>query len=106
MNHTYQYYPDPGIAFDISKMLLVKLNPVNIWSTLLTSIDSQKDDTLFIQNNAESFPSPKSELLLFFFIPNNKNTTFFSSILSHVIQNNFSSFSFVCANLKIGHMAH
>lgn len=94
MSYTFHYYPDPGIAFDISKMLFVKLNPVKIWSTLLTSIDSQQEDTLFIQHNADLFSPPKAELLLFFFLPTNKQTTFFSTILSQIILSNFSNFSF------------
>lgn len=94
MSYTFHYYPDPGIAFDISKMLFVKLNPVKIWSTLLTSIDSQQEDTLFIQHSADLFAPPKAELLLFFFLPTNKQTTFFSTILSQIILSNFSNFSF------------
>ncbi len=94
MHYTFHYYPDPGIAFDITKMLLVKLHPVNTWSSLLVSIDTRKEDILFIQKNASLFSSPRPELLLFFSLPANKRATFFSTLLGKVIQTNFTTFSF------------
>lgn len=93
MNYIFRYYSDPGILFDISKMLLIKLNPINIWSSLLTSLDTHQEDVLFIQHHAASFPDPKPELLLFSSLPSNKRTTFLSLVLSTLIQKDFCSFS-------------
>ena len=67
MSYSLKYYPDPGIAFDISKMLFVKLNPESVWKSLLTSIEDTNPETLKIQHNSNQFPNPNGILLLFLF---------------------------------------
>ena len=66
MNYSLQYYPDPGIAFDITKMLFVKLTPENIWKPMLTSFETSTQDFTYIQQRSEYFPVPKPELLSLF----------------------------------------
>ena len=46
MSYSLKYYPDPGIAFDITKMLFVKLNSESVWQSSLTSIDSNINQEL------------------------------------------------------------
>ena len=93
MEYSLQYYPDPGIAFDIAKMLFVKLTPENIWKPMLTSFETTVQDFLFIQQKNDIFPSPKSELLLFTYFFRSKQMMFITYILTKLISNNVPSFS-------------
>lgn len=93
MSYSLKYYPDPGIAYDISKMLFVKLNPESVWKECLTSLDSPIDEVEFIRKHVDSFPTPDSTLLIFFFRPTNKNETFFSQIVNSLINQSFKNFS-------------
>lgn len=93
MNYTLKYNPDPGIAYDIVRMLYVKLNATNIWRETLTSIESNDHQYDYIIEHAKLLPDPKPELALFFYIPTNKKATFMSMITEKMISNDFSSFS-------------
>ncbi len=93
MNYTTQYFPDPGIAYDIVKMCFVKLNPQNVWQESLTSINPQDNYIHYIQERADHLPDPKPEIQLFVYIPSNKTTTFLSMIVSNLISKNFCTFS-------------
>ena len=93
MSYTFKYYPDPGITYDIIRMLYVKLNACSIWKETLTTIDYREDHIRFIEEHAKLFPEPNSDLSLFFFIPSNKRKTFLSSILEQLITENFSAYS-------------
>lgn len=93
MHYKLQYFPDPGIAYDLAKMCFVKLNSPDIWQESLTVINPYNNYTTFIQEQAQHFPSPKSEVLLFVYIPSNKKTTFLSFLISQLISKDFSSFS-------------
>ena len=83
MSYSLKYYPDPGIAFDISKMLFVKLNPESVWRNYMTTSNSPIDEVKFIRKNALLFPDPDSLLLLFSFRPANKSETFISQVISN-----------------------
>ena len=96
MSYSLKYYPDPGIAFDISKMLFVKLNPESVWKDYMTTLDSNIDEAEFIRQHAKSFPAPDPDLLLFSFRPANKTETFISQIISTYISQNFIEFSIDC----------
>lgn len=87
------YYPDSGIAYDISKMLLVKLNPSNTWTELLTSPGNIENDLIHIKSCVDSLPNPKPEIFLFSFIPSNQNTTFLSFIISRLLEQGIHCFS-------------
>lgn len=94
MNYSISYYPDPGISYDIIKMLTVKLTTPNTWDTLLTSLASHTADVEHITKNASFLPSPPPELILFCFFPNNKsNVTFLTSLLEKILFPNFSRYS-------------
>lgn len=93
MSYSLKYYPDPGIAFDISKMLFVKLNPESVWKEYLTSIDSCNDETNYINNTTTILPEPDSALLLFAFIPPNKTETFISKTIDSLVSISFTEFS-------------
>ena len=93
MSYSLKYYPDPGIAYDIVKMLVVKLTTINTWSTYFIGSEYHDEDVAFIQNVSESFPCPDSELLLFTYIPANKRITFLSFILEKIIYTDFAHFS-------------
>lgn len=93
MSYSLKYYPDPGIAFDISKMLFVKLNPESVWKDYMTTRDSRIDEVEFIRNNASFFPHPDPLLLLFSFRPSNKTETFISQVISKLVFNDFTDFS-------------
>ncbi len=93
MHYKLQYYPDPGIAYDLAKMCFVKLNSQNIWQETLTVINPHNDYTSFIQEQANNFPNPKSEVLPFVYIPTNKETTFLSLLVSKLVSKNFRTFS-------------
>ena len=93
MSYSLKYYPDPGIAFDISKMLFVKLNPETVWKECLTTLDSPIDEVQFIYDHAASFPSPDPLLLLFSFKLKNETGTFLSQTISNLSNNNFPLFS-------------
>ena len=93
MSYSLKYYPDPGIAFDISKMLFVKLNPVSVWKSSLTSIDSPVNEFDFIHDFANFLPHPESDLLLYVFIPSNKNTTFLSTLIAKLMSQDFYQFT-------------
>ena len=93
MSYSLEYYPDPGIAFDISKMLFVKLNSESTWQELLTSLTSRTTETTFIQNQASLFIDPDPEILLFTFLPSHKPSTFISNLILRCISRNFKSFS-------------
>ncbi|MBQ7050987.1 MAG: helix-turn-helix transcriptional regulator [Firmicutes bacterium] len=93
MNYTLKYNPDPGIAYDIVRMLYVKLNATNIWRETLTSIESNDHPYDYIIEHAKLLPDPKPELALFFYIPTNKKTTFMTMIIDNMLSTNFSSFS-------------
>lgn len=93
MQYNLQYYPEPGIAYDIAKMCFGKLNSPNIWQESLTVIDPENNYASFIQEQANLFPKPKSEALLFSYISANKSTTFLSTLVSKLISKNFCSFS-------------
>ena len=94
MSYSLKYYPDPGIAFDISKMLFVKLNSESVWRSSLTSIDSNINECEYINKYANSLPHPDADLLLYVFIPTHKNATFLSTITSNIISQNFHNFTF------------
>lgn len=93
MEYSLQYYPDSGIAFDITKMLFVKLTPEQIWKPMLTSFEKPLQDFSFIQKRSELFPSPKPELFLFANIFQPKQMMFLSQLLIKTINAGFSAFS-------------
>ncbi len=93
MSYSLKYYPDPGIAFDISKMLFVKLNSQTAWQTALASVDSNSSEITHIQKYASLLPEPDIEVLLFTYIPSNKSTTFLSILISKLIYQDFKSFT-------------
>jgi len=93
MTSNFTYYPDPGIAYDISKMLLVKLNPQSIWTDLFTTPANIKKDMKHIQYCADALSSPKSELLIFSFIPSNQKTTFLTYVISNLLNSGTQNFS-------------
>lgn len=93
MNYSLQYYPDPGIAFDITKMLFVKLAPENIWKPMLTSFETSTQDFAYIQQRSEYFPAPKPELLLFSFYFRPKKMMFLTDVIVKLFNKGFSSFS-------------
>lgn len=93
MTSNFTYYPDPGIAYDISKMLLIKLNPSSTWVDIFTSPGSIKNDIKYIQSCADVLPAPKSELLIFSFIPSNQKTTFLSFVISNLLDSGIHNFS-------------
>ena len=95
MSPNFLYYPDPGIAFDIAKMLLVKLNSLNVWHNLLTLTDFTDSEISFIEDNAKLLEDPKPELVIFSFVPSNRKTTFLSNIISNLLENGLSTFSFL-----------
>ena len=87
------YYPEPGIAHDISKMFFVKLNPTNIWQEMLASTDTTSDQLENIKLFSSSLPSLKEEVTLFSFIPLDKKVTFLSQLFARLISLNFVNFS-------------
>lgn len=93
MSYSLKYYPDPGIAFDISKMLFVKLNSESVWQSSLTSIDSNINEHEYINKHASLLPQPESDLLLYVYLPSNKTATFLSTITSKLISQNFQEFT-------------
>ena len=93
MNYQFKYYPEPGITYDIIRMLYVKLNANNIWKETLTTVDCQEEHIHFIEEHAKLLPEPDPDLALFAYIPTNRKTTFLSSIVDELISNNFSSFT-------------
>lgn len=94
MSYSLKYYPDPGIAFDIVRMLFVKLNPQSVWQELLTSPESIVEESDYIQSHADMLPDPPSDLLLFAFIPSNKTETFLSQYIRASINTHYTTFSF------------
>lgn len=96
MSYSLHYHVDPGIAFDVVKMLIVKLYPVSTWRTVLLSMDAQQEGLSFIQKQASLLPDPSPEVLLFVYLVSAKRPTFLSTILSHLIQADFASFSIDC----------
>ena len=94
MSHTFIYNPEPGITYDIIRMLYVKLNPVNTWKEKIVSTETIEKDSLYITKQAELLPDPSPDLLLFFFIPANKKGTFMSRITDKLISTDFSSLSY------------
>jgi len=93
MNFTFNYNPDPGIMYDIIRMLYVKFNATNVWKETLTSMETNDQQYHYISEHAKILPDPKSELALFFYIPTNKKTTFMSMITDKMVSDDFSSFS-------------
>lgn len=93
MCYTFEYYPAPGIAHDIAKMLYVKLSSPNEWQEMLTTLASHEYYTNYIQNQVNSFPDPSSDLVLFTHIPISKKHTFLSQIIAQLIDVDFRSFS-------------
>lgn len=81
MSYSLKYYPDPGIAFDIVRMLFIKLNPPSVWQELLTSPESIHEESEYLQRHAALLPDPPPELLLYAFIPQHKNETFLSFLI-------------------------
>lgn len=93
MDRKFTYYPDPGIAYDISKMLLIKLNPSSTWVDMLTSPSNIKNDMKHIQSCVNALPDPKSELLIFSFIPSNHKTSFLTHVISNLLDSGIHDFS-------------
>lgn len=93
MSYTFKYYPDPGITYDIIRMLYVKLNASSIWKETLTTIDSQEEHVRFIEEHASLLPEPDPDLSLFFYIPTNKKTTFLSTLADELICKDFQTYS-------------
>lgn len=93
MNFSFQYTPDPGIAYDITKMLYVKLTAKSIWTPMLTSPDYASSDTEYIEQKSKLFPDPNPELFLFIYILPSKRITFLSSIVTKLVTHNFESFN-------------
>ena len=93
MNYQFKYYPEPGITYDIIRMLYVKLNANSIWKETLTTVDCQEEHISFIEEHAGLLPEPDPDLALFAYIPTNRKTTFLSSIVDELISNNFSSYT-------------
>ncbi len=93
MSYFFEYFPEPGIAHDICKMLYVKLNPQTDWQETLTSFDSQEKHIKYIIKHANQLPDPKSELALFVYKPIRKSSTFLSKVLISQISSNFKLFS-------------
>ena len=94
MSYSLKYYPDPGIAFDIVRMLFVKLNPPSVWQELLTSPESVHEESEYLQRYANMLPNPPADLLLFTFLPSNKNETFLSNLIRTSICRDYNDFSF------------
>jgi len=93
MSYKFEYYPDPGIAYDIVKMLFLKLTSPNEWKEMLTTITSHEYYTEYIQNKANLLPDPTPELLLYVYIPINKKYTFLSTIIAKLIDTDVHSFT-------------
>ena len=93
MIRKFTYYPDLGIAYDISKMLLIKLNPQSTWIDMFTSPANIKNDIKHIQSCADALPTPKSELVIFSFIPSNQKTSFLSYVISNLLDSGIHNFS-------------
>ena len=93
MTRKFTYYPDPGIAYDISKMLLIKLNPSSTWVDMFTSPSNIKNDMKHIQSCADALSTPKSELLIFSFIPSNQKTSFLTYVISNLLHSGIHNFS-------------
>ena len=92
MNLHFDYYPEPGIIYDIVKMLYVKLNPIHVWKETLTPADSPNEAVQYIQQYSNLFPDLKGELALFFYIPTNKRSTFMTNVLESLLIKDFSHF--------------
>lgn len=93
MSYIFKYLPEPGITYDIIRMLYVKLNVTNVWKETLTTIDGQKDHEHFIEKHAKQLPDPDSDLTIFFYIPTNRKRTFLSYIIEDEISESFTEFT-------------
>lgn len=93
MNFQFTYLPDPGISYDVGRMLYVKLNPLSIWKETLTTVEHQEEHIRIIEEHAKLFPEPDSDLSLFVYTPTNKNTTFLSSVTKQLISEGFSEYT-------------
>lgn len=93
MNYQFKYYPDPGITYDIIRMLYVKLNPKSVWKETLTTVDYQEEHIQFIEEHAQLLPDPNSDISIFFFIPLKKRRTFISTIIERLISKRFTDYS-------------
>lgn len=93
MNYSLKYYPDPGIAFDISKMLFVKLNSEPVWRAAITAVNSPITEVDFIKKNANMLPNPEPEVLLFSCTTSNKTSTFLSTTIVKLVNEDIVNFS-------------
>ena len=93
MTYNFNYYPSPGIFYDVIRMLYVNLNSQSTWKEKLTPVGSFDDTSEYILTHANSLTTPKPELSLFFFIPSNRTDTFISSITESILQESFCAFS-------------
>lgn len=96
MSYVLKYYPDPGIAFDISKMLFVKLNSERTWQEHLVSLNTPDLDLSYIYSHQHLLVDPPPELLLFVYLPSNKSTTFLTTIIARLISQDFKNFVLPC----------
>ena len=60
MNFTFNYNPDPGIMYDIIRMLYVKFNATNVWKETLTSVETKDQQYHYISEHSKTLPYPKS----------------------------------------------
>jgi len=85
MSIEFEYYPDPGIVFDISKMLLVKLNARVVWSEKLAEPKNFTKDIKYIESYANTLPTPKPEVLIFSYAPSNHQESFLTYAISNIL---------------------
>lgn len=93
MSYTFKYLPEPGITYDIIRLLYVKLNATSIWKETLTRIDHQDQHIKYIYQQTECLPDPDNDLSIFVYIPTNRKKTFISSIADRLVENDIASYS-------------
>ena len=93
MNFRFKYFPDPGIIIDVIKLISVKLNNKSYVNSPSTLRYADSDETLYLIDEAASFPEPPKELLLFFYKADSQSINFMTSYVTQLLEKNFTSFS-------------
>lgn len=94
MNFVFENHPDPGLAVDVLKILINKLNPEHAWLQSILHPATYHQDEAYVRQQLSLFPDPDSKLYLFVYISKTNPVCYLTHYLKNQMENNFDEFSF------------
>ena len=82
----YHYYREPGMFFDLFRVFVMKLNFRPMWMNLVANLGYENEDIQHIVKYLKRFKDPKKELIIFFYLRDRNDNSYFSKIFVHIFE--------------------